>query len=81
MKKEDNRRNCCCHPEIEQFQKLHETLDSESVSAIKLAEEKNDMTLFSKGNALKRRSEEAFEDAKNLQETIVLLKEKRQKMQ
>ena len=48
----------------EQFQKLYETLDSEFVSAIKLVEEKNDMTLVVKGNALKRRSEEAFEDAK-----------------
>ena len=65
----------------EQFQKLYETLDSEFVSAIKLAEEKNDMTLVVKGNALKRRSEKAFEDAKKLQETIVLLKEKCQKMQ
>ena len=50
---------------------------SEFVSAIKPAEEKNDITLVVKGNALKRRSEEAFEDAKKLQETIVLLKEKR----
>ena len=47
------------------------------MSAIKLAEEKNDMTLFVKGNALKRRSEEAFEDAKKLRETILLPKEKR----
>ena len=65
----------------EQFQKLYETLDSEFVSTVKLAEEKNDMTLDIKGNTLKRRNEEAFEDAKKLQETIVLLKEKRQKMQ
>ena len=65
----------------EQFQKLYEALDSEFVSAIKLAEEKNDMTLVVKGNALKRRNKEAFEDAKKLQEIIVLLKEKCQKMQ
>ena len=39
------------------------------------------MTLVVKGNALKRRSEEAFEDAKIFQEIIVLLKEKRRKMQ
>ena len=64
----------------EQFQKLYGTLDSGFLSAIKLAEEKNDMTLVVKGNVLKRRSEEALEDAKKLQETIVLLKEKRQKM-
>ena len=49
--------------------------------AIKQVEEKNYITLVVKGNALKRRSEKAFEDAKKLQEAIVLLKEKRQKMQ
>ena len=66
---------------FKQFQKLYETLDSEFLSTIKLAEEKNDMTLVVKGNTLKRRSEKVFEDAKELQETIVLLKEKRLKMQ
>ena len=49
--------------------------------AIKLAEERNDMNLVVKGNALKRRSEEVFEDEKKLKETIVLLKVKSQKMQ
>ena len=65
----------------EQFQKLYEMLDSEFVPAIKRVEEKNYITLVVKGNALKRRSEKAFKDAKKLQEAIVLLKEKRQKMQ
>ena len=35
----------------EQFQKLYETLDSEFVSAIKIAEEKNNLTLVVKGKA------------------------------
>ena len=74
-KKEDNQRNCCCHPEIWAIPK------TEFVSAIKLAEEKNYMTLVDKGNTLERRNVEAFKDAKNLQETIILLKEKCQKMQ
>ena len=56
----------------EQFQKLYEILDSEFLSAIKLAEEKNDMTLVVKGNTLKRRSKEAFEDAKKLQKNPLL---------
>ena len=47
--------------------------------AIKRVEEKNYITLVVKGNALKRRSEKAFKDAKKLQEAIVLLKEKRQR--
>ena len=34
----------------EQFQKLYETVDSKFVSSVKLAEEKNDMTLVVKGN-------------------------------
>ena len=50
----------------EQFEKLYETLDSEFLSQVKLAEEKNDMTLVVKENALKTRSKEVFEDAKKL---------------
>ena len=46
------------------------------MSTIKLAGEKNVMTLVVRGNTLKRRSQEA----KKLQETVVLLKEKSQKM-
>ena len=65
----------------EQFQKLHETLDSDFASVIQLAEEKNDMTLVVKGNTLKRGSEEAFKNVKKFQKTIDLLKEKCQKMQ
>ena len=40
----------------EHFQKLYETLDSEFVCGIKLAEEKNNMAFLIKGNPLKRRS-------------------------
>ena len=47
---------------------------------MKQAEDKNDMTMVVKGNALKRRSEQALEDTKVLDESIELLKEKRQKM-
>ena len=50
----------------EQFEKLYETLDSEFLSPVKLAEEKNDITLVVKENALKTRSKEVFEDAKKL---------------
>ena len=39
------------------------------------------MNLVVKGNALKKRSEEAFVDEKKLKETVVLLKVKSQKMQ
>ena len=49
------------------------------MSAIKLAKEKDDITLVVTGNVLKRKSEEAFEDVRKLQETIVLLKEIRQR--
>ena len=47
---------------------------------IKQAEDKNDMTMVVKGNVLKRRSEQALEDTKVLDESIDFLKEKRQKM-
>ena len=64
----------------EKFQKLHENLDAEFVSLMKQAEDKNGMTMVVKGNALKRRSEQALEDTKVDDESIELLKEKQQKM-
>ena len=64
----------------EKLQKLHENLDAEFVSLMKQAEDKNDMTMVVKGNALKRRSEQTLEDTKVVDESIELLKEKRQKM-
>ena len=64
----------------EKLQKLHENLDAEFVSLMEQAEDKNDMTMVVKGNALKRRSEQALEDTKVLDESIELLKEMRQKM-
>ena len=64
----------------EKLQKLHENLDAEFVSFMKQAEDNNDMTMVVKGNALKRRSEQALEDTKVLDESIELLKEKQQKM-
>ena len=64
----------------EKLQKLHENLDVQFVSLMKQAEDKNDMTMVVKGNALKRRSERALERTKALDESIELLKEKRRKM-
>ena len=64
----------------EKLQKLHENVDAEFVSLMKQAEDKNEMTMVVKGNALKRRGEQALEDTKVLDESIELLKEKWQKM-
>ena len=64
----------------EKLQKLLENLDAEFVSLMKEAEDKNDMTMVVKGSALKRRSEQALEDTKVLDESIELLKENWQKM-
>ena len=47
---------------------------------MKQAEDKDHETMVVKGNALKRRSEQALEDTKVLDESSELLKEKRQKM-
>ena len=63
----------------EKLHKFHKNLDAKFVSLTKQAEDKNDMTMVVKGNALKRRSELALEDTKVLDESIELLKEKRQK--
>ena len=80
MKKKITEQIVVVTQKYEQFQKLYEILHSEFVSAIELAEEKNDMTLATKGNALKRKNDEAFEDANKIQEVIVLLKEKSRKI-
>ena len=47
---------------------------------MKQADNKNDITMVVKGNALKRRSQQALEDTKVLDESTERLKEKRQKM-
>ena len=64
----------------EKLEKLHENLAAEFVSLKKQAEDKNDMTMVVKGNVLKRRSGQALEDTKVVDESIKLLREKRQKM-
>ena len=68
--------------DVKKLQKLYENLNAEFVSLIKtkIEGDKNDMTMVVKGNALKRRSEQALEDTKVLDENIELLKEKRQKV-
>ena len=54
----------------EKLQKLHENLDAKFVSLMKQAEDKNDMTMVVKGNALKRRSEQALEDTRSLMRVL-----------
>ena len=46
------------------LQNTSKTLDEEFIACIKNAEKKNDMNLVIKGNALKRRSEEAQTELK-----------------
>ena len=55
-------------------------LDSEFIQVIKEAEEKNDMKLVIKGNALKRKSEERQCQFGTLEESIKILEEKRRKI-
>ena len=62
------------------LQNTIKTLDEEFILFIKNAEKKNDMNLVIKGNALKRRSEQAQTELKKLQEALGILEEKRKKM-
>ena len=48
---------------------------------IENAEKKNDMNLVIKGNALRRRSEEAQTELKNLQEVLGILEKKQKKIE
>ena len=62
------------------FQNTSKTLDEKFVVFIKNAGKKNDMNLVIKGNAWKRRSEEAQTELKKLQEGLGILEERRKKM-
>ena len=62
------------------FQNTSKTLDEKFVVFIKNAGKKNDMNLVIKGNAWKRRSEEAQTELKKLQEALGVLEERRKKM-
>lgn len=57
-----------------------EMLNTEFVDCIKHAEEKNDMSLVKKGNALKRKSEESKSELEILSKQIEDLKQKRKKL-
>ena len=61
------------------MQNTSKSIDEEFIVYIKNAEKKNDMNLVIKGNALKRRSEEAQTKLKKLQEAFGILEEKRKK--
>ena len=55
-------------------------LDTDFVQCIKSAQEKNDMNLVKKGNALKRKSEETKSELDFLLNEVKNLKEKRGKL-
>ena len=55
-------------------------LDTDFVQCIKSAQEKNDMNLVKKGNALKRKSEETKSELDILLNEVKNLKEKRRKL-
>ena len=55
-------------------------LDDEFIQVIREADEKNDMKLIIKGNALKRKSDEKQSQVVTLEESIKILEEKRRKI-
>ena len=55
-------------------------LDDEFIQVIREADEKNDMKLIIKGNALKRKSDEKQNQVVTLEESIKILEEKRRKI-
>lgn len=62
------------------LERTRKMLDLDFVQCIKLAEEKDDMSLVKKGNALKRKSEETKSELEILTSQLKVLKEKRQKL-
>ena len=63
------------------LQNTSKALDEEFIVCIENAEKKNDMNLVIKGNALRRRSEEARTELKNLQEVLGILEKKQKKIE
>ena len=55
-------------------------LDDEFIQVIREADEKNDMKLIIKGNALKRKSDGKQNQVVTLEESIKILEEKRRKI-
>ena len=62
-------------------EKTHDFLEKESFLAMQDAEKKNDMSFVKKADALKRSRDEAEDEIKTLQKTLVSLEEKRLKME
>lgn len=58
-----------------------EVLDREFVELVNKAEKKNDMSLLVKGNALKRKSEEKEREIADITAGILILQEKKRKLQ
>ena len=52
-------------------------LDEEFVTCVEKAEKENNMSLVTKANALKRKSEEKTEEIKKLEEALKVLEAKR----
>ena len=63
------------------LKKTCETLDAEFVAAVKKAEEKSDINIIVKANAIKRRCEEKQADILNLEKQIGVLELKRKKIE
>ena len=55
-------------------------LEKEFVSCVEQAEKENDISLVSKANAVKRKSEEKKEDVAKLEGALLLLEEKKKKL-
>ena len=58
-----------------------EALDKEFVELVNKAEKRNDMSLLVKGNALKRKSEEKEKEIAGITAGILILEEKKRKLQ
>ena len=85
--KETNNRKAIIISEINEVQLKHDEiaktckmLDEEFVASVRDAEEKNDMSLVVKANAMKRRCEEKKFEIKELEKALAILQEKRKKL-
>ena len=69
-----------CSSKCSTLERTIKILDTDFIQCIKSAEEKDDMSLVKKGNALKRKSEETKSELDILLNEVKNLKEKRRKL-
>ena len=64
----------------DQLDKIHASLEADYVKFVEMAENEMDLSYVSKANVLKRKAVDVKNDIKKMDETLIMLQDKRQKL-